>query len=119
MLKYSPKLRERSRTLRKKMTDSEQYLWRYLRRKHLLNIQFYRQKPIGQYIVDFYAPSVKLVIEVDGSQHYESMAERYDKKRTQFLEKQGLKVLRFTNLEVLQCIESVLEVIMEVIENPP
>ena len=68
-LTYHPKLRSNSRKLRTNMTDSERCLWYHLRHKRLLNVQFYRQKPIGAYIVDFYAPAVKLVIEIDGSQH--------------------------------------------------
>jgi very-short-patch-repair endonuclease len=111
------KLRENARFLRKNMTASEEYLWCNLRRKQLMNVQFYRQKPIGPYVVDFYAHAPKLVIEVDGSQHFEKSKEIYDEKRTRFLEKQGLKVLRFNNLEVLQEIDSVVEVILKTMEK--
>ncbi len=68
---HSKILKGRARKLRKNMTDSEIVLWSRLRRKQLLDIQFYRQRPIGSYIVDFYAPKIKLVIEVDGSRHFE------------------------------------------------
>lgn len=71
MLEYSRNLKEPSRELRKEMTEAEQKLWGHLRRKQILDIQFYRQKPLGPYIVDFYAPAAKLVVEVDGSQHHE------------------------------------------------
>jgi len=67
VLKYSANLKDKSRQLRKNLTDSEKALWARLRSKQVLGIQFYRQKPIGEYIVDFFAPRAKLVVEVDGS----------------------------------------------------
>jgi very-short-patch-repair endonuclease len=69
----------RAREFRKNMTEAEQALWFRLRRKQLLDVQFYRQRPIGNHVVDFYAPSAKLVIEVDGSQHLEKdhLAQRH------------------------------------------
>ncbi|OGQ65378.1 MAG: hypothetical protein A3F89_07175, partial [Deltaproteobacteria bacterium RIFCSPLOWO2_12_FULL_50_11] len=71
MLLYRRDLKQRARHLRNHMTESERLLWSRLRKKQILGVQFYRQKPMGDYIVDFYAPKVKLVIEVDGSQHLE------------------------------------------------
>ena len=76
------------------MTDSERALWERLRRKQVLAVQFYRQKPIGNYIVDFYAPKAKIVVEVDGSQHMESEQAARDLQRDAFLASQGLRVLR-------------------------
>jgi very-short-patch-repair endonuclease len=70
VLKYDPRLKGAARSLRSDPTDSEQRLWSRLRRKHILGVQFYRQKPIGRYVVDFYAPAVGLVVEVDGGQHF-------------------------------------------------
>ncbi len=70
MLNYRPHLKPFARTLRTNMTDAEQKLWYHLRRKQIQGVQFYRQRPIDKYIVDFCAPSVKLIIEVDGSQHF-------------------------------------------------
>lgn len=79
------------------------------------NVQFYRQKPLGLYIVDFYSPTLKLVIEIDGSQHYEGSGIEKDSKRDEYLIKTlKLKVLRFTNLEVLKNIEGV---ILKILEN--
>jgi len=101
MLPYNKQLKESARTLRKEMTDAEQTLWFHLRRKQILNIQFYRQKPIGPYIADFYAPAVKLVIEADGSQHFDETNREYDAVRDAFLEKNGLLVLRFDNRQIL------------------
>jgi very-short-patch-repair endonuclease len=111
MLKYNPRLKNKARNLRKNMTDSERILWSRLRGKQLMGIQFYRQKPIGDYIVDFYAPKAKLVIEVDGSQHKESRHLEKDKHRDDFLSDAGLKVLRFNSNEVLKNIDEVLEVV--------
>jgi very-short-patch-repair endonuclease len=68
MLNYNANLKDKTRQLRKNLTESEKALWSRLRNKQLLGIQFYRQKPIGEHIVDFFAPRAKLVIEVDGSQ---------------------------------------------------
>jgi very-short-patch-repair endonuclease len=122
MLHYNPKLKNAARVLRTHLTDSEQMLWSRLRRKQLLGVQFYRQKPLGHYVVDFYAPSVGLVVEVDGSQHFEAEQEAYDLQRTADLQSQGLRVLRFTNLEVLQETEAVVETIYEAVlkaRNPP
>jgi very-short-patch-repair endonuclease len=106
----------RARELRKNMTEAEQALWFKLRRKQLLDVQFYRQRPIGNYVVDFYAPSAKLVIEVDGSQHLEKDHLVLDEQRDKFLESQGLQVLRFDNLQVLQTLDLVIEQIFRVLE---
>ncbi len=125
-LPYVPMLRERSRELRNTMTKSEQYLWQRLRKKQILDIQFYRQKPIGGYMADFYAPAIQLVIELDGSGHFEENKMAYDKIRTDFLESLSLSVLRFTNTEVLTSTRSVLDCIyqhvrkaLELKKNPP
>ena len=80
-----------------------------LRRKQVLDVQFYRQKPIGDYIADFYAPKANLVVEVDGSQHLEPAQIDHDRRRTAFLESQGLCVLRFDNRQVLQELDGVME----------
>ena len=101
MIKYNRKLKEKARRLRIQMTDSERALWGELRRKQVHSVQFYRQKPIGNYIVDFYAPKAKMVVEVDGSQHMESEQAARDLQRDAFLASQGLRVLRFDDLQVL------------------
>ena len=111
MLHYSTHLKSFARELRKKQTDSESLLWSHLRGKQLLGVQFYRQKPIGQYIVDFFAPSVKLIIEVDGSQHLEDNHFSKDKNRDEFLAELGLSVLRFNSRGVLTETDAVLEII--------
>ena len=92
MIEYNRKLKEQARRLRTQMTDSERALWERLRRKQVQAVQFYRQKPIGNYIVDFYAPKAKMVVEVDGSQHMESEQAARDLQRDAFLASQGLRV---------------------------
>ena len=104
------------------MTDAEQALWHRLRRKQIQGLQFYRQKPLLNFIVDFYCPSAKLVIEIDGSQHAEMKHELKDKRRDELLTRLGLFVLRFDNRQVLLETDSVLAVINAVVEerkNPP
>jgi len=89
-----------------------------LKNKQLNGYQFHRQKIIGDYIVDFFCPKLKLVIEVDGGQHYSGQLEAADKIRDEFLKNHGLKVMRFTNLDVLQNLEGVVERILEDLEIP-
>lgn len=117
MLDYNKKLKTNSRSLRNNSTDAEILLWSRLRRKQILNVQFYRQKTIGNYIADFYAPQANLVIEVDGGQHFEKNHAEKDKRRDSFMEEQGLKVLRFDNLQVLQSINEVADVIFRVVDS--
>lgn len=125
MLKYNPKLKGSARQLRQNLTDSEQALWRRLRGKQLAEVQFYRQKAIGDYIVDFYAPKAKLVIEIDGSQHFEAVHAEKDKKRDEYLSSLGLLVLRFDSRQALKETEAVLETVYQAIRdrisqiNPP
>jgi very-short-patch-repair endonuclease len=117
MLKYNPQLRTRARKLRSNLTDAEQTLWSRLRRKQTLGIQFYRQRPIGNYIVDLYAPPVRLVVEVDGAQHLETAQARYDKLRSEHMAKVGLIVLRFDDRQVLLQLESVMEEIYRAVDE--
>jgi haloalkane dehalogenase len=122
MLRYNPNLKTLARNLRVNLTDSEQRLWSRVRRKQILGVPFYRQKPLGNYIADFYAPKVNLVIEIDGSQHLEPTQVAHDQQRTAYLERQGLRVLRFATLEVLQELEAVTETIYRAVQdtiNPP
>ena len=95
-----------AKEMRKNQTDEEKKLWY----NHLKNItpKFHRQKIIGNYIVDFYCPKLKIVIEIDGIQHYEEDNAKYDLKRTEFLENLGLTVIRFDNSEIKRDYYSVL-----------
>mgnify|MGYP003428853656 FL=1 len=109
MLAYAGKTKPIARSLRLRMTDAEHRLWFRLRRKQLHGVQFYRQKPLGAYVVDFYAPAVGLVVEVDGGQHFEEAAMLADARRTDVLRGMGLQVLRFDNRQVLLETEAVVE----------
>ena len=109
MLKCNKKLKEFSRILRKNMTDAERKLWYRVRMKQIKGFPFYRQRPIGDYIVDFYCPKAKLVIELDGGQHYLKAGKKKDTIRDNYLSELGLKVLRFSDVDVLKDIDSVLE----------
>jgi very-short-patch-repair endonuclease len=112
VLPYNAKLLGRSRDLRKHMTDAEIILWSKLRMKQMNGFQFFRQKPIGGYIADFFCMKAKLVIEVDGGQHYLKKTMGYDRTRDQKLQDLGLTILRFTNVDIKENIDGVIEVIL-------
>jgi very-short-patch-repair endonuclease len=101
--------------LRNNSTDTEKYLWKYLRGKQLEGFKFRRQHPFGRYIVDFINLERKIIIEVDGGQHLEN---KKDKLRDKWLKEQGYEVLRFLDNEVLTNIKSVLEVIRGKLLSP-
>jgi len=114
-LPYNRQLVEKAKELRKNMTPAEKRLWYgYLRTFKFLVL---RQRPIDSFIVDFFCAQLRLVIEVDGESHFTDEGKDYDWERTQILEGYGLKVLRFTNNEVLQDWEGVCRRIEE--EIPP
>ena len=98
-----------SQKLRKEMTKEERHLWYDFLKTY--PVQFKRQTPIGDYIVDFYCFQAKLVVELDGSQHCTPEALEYDRRRTRFLESQGLYVLRISNLDVMREFRGVCEMI--------
>ena len=97
---YDKKLKSRADELRKNMTQQEWNLWYFYLRNHRL--KWYRQRIIDRFIVDFYCHAAKLVIEIDGKQHYTEQGISYDTERTQVLQRYGLKVLRYTNQQ-LEC----------------
>ncbi|NUO10122.1 MAG: endonuclease domain-containing protein, partial [Candidatus Brocadia sp.] len=112
---YNSKLKTLSRELRKKGTLSEVLLWNILKGKRIKGYQFMRQKPIGDYIVDFFCNKLKLVIEIDGISHNEKSAS--DQIRQQKLESLGLSVLRFYEWDVKKDIHAVVQVIENWIEE--
>ncbi|WP_312307618.1 endonuclease domain-containing protein [Acinetobacter variabilis] len=116
MKPYNKNLKPVSRDLRNNMTGAEKLLWSKLRGKQILGLQFYRQKPILNYIVDFYCPAANLVIECDGSQHFTDDGLEADRIRDEVLAQLGLKVLRFDNRQVLQEAENIIELIRENIQ---
>ena len=119
MLPRNKRLKHVARSLRKNQTEAENRLWQYIRRKQIENRQFYRQTVIGNYIVDFYCPACRLVLEIDGSQHYTEEGLEKDKVRDSYLINLGLKVLRISAHDVMINIEGVVEVICMHTINPP
>jgi len=115
LLQYNKNLKRSARSLRHNATDCERMLWRGLRGKQLAGLQFYRQKPIANFIVDFYCPAAKLVIEVDGGQHFLASELERDRNRDRHLEAAGLRVLRISNLDVTQNASAVFEMIHNVL----
>ncbi len=107
--KYNKKLVPFAKNLRKEMTKEERHLWYDYLRTH--PIRFVRQKVLGKYIADFYSAQAKLVIELDGSQHYEEQMAKEDAERTAFLEEYGLTVLRIPNHEINKNFRGVCEFI--------
>lgn len=117
MQPYNKYLKLPSRDLRNNMTDAEHWLWQRLRRKQILGLQFYRQKPILNFIVDFYCSSANLVIECDGGQHYTEDGRLADQIRDQALSELGLVVLRFSNRQILTETDAVVEMIIYFIKS--
>jgi very-short-patch-repair endonuclease len=109
-------IKARARELRKQATPAEKVLWEQLRNRRLKGIKFRRQHPLGTYIVDFFCPAHRLVVEIDGELH--SYQEEHDQARTQELEDYGYKVYRFWNYEVEQHLDSVLDTIVEKCDLP-
>ena len=101
-------LRERRRDLRNNATESEQLLWSYLKSSQLAGFKFVRQYSVGPYILDFYCPSLRLGIELDGSSHFAEEAKIYDENRSKYLKSVNIRVIRFWNGEVLKNVDKVL-----------
>ena len=112
-------LKERRRTLRKNQTPAEKKLWNHLRKKQFLNLKFFRQYSIDYYIADFYCPKIKLVIELDGSQHLTENSKDYDKVRSEIFESLGINVIRFRNSDVMENIDRVLDEMEKFIQTHP
>ncbi len=97
------------------MTKEERHLWHDFLKTY--DVQFNRQKVIGNYIIDFYCDKAKLVIEINGSQHYEDNKIIYDKERTEYLNQLGLKILRFTNIDISKNFLGVCETIDMIVKE--
>ena len=110
-------LKPRRQELRNNPTQAEAFLWGYLKHSQLEDRKFRRQASIASYIVDFYCPSEKLVIELDGEVHFDEEAKKYDAERTKYLESLGLDVIRFENQEVIYNIDKVLKEISKHFKN--
>ena len=109
MMIHNGKLTSRAQQLRKNMTKEERKLWyEYL---HSYPYRFRRQVTCGRFILDFYCAAAKLAVELDGSQHYTSEGKQYDAERSEYLVSQGIKVLRFSNADVLRNLSGVCQTI--------
>ena len=115
IIPYNPKLKELARDLRKNSTLSEVLLWNQIKNKALLGYDFHRQKPIGDYIVDFFCDQLSLCVEIDGYSHNEKATE--DAIRQEYLEKLGLTVLRFSDEEVKTNLAGVVQAIENWIQD--
>ena len=115
---YDKALKEKARKLRNNSTPAEKRIWATLRTMPFFKRYYFtRQKPLGNFIVDFYCHRLKLVIEIDGDTHGTDTAKSYDQKRTHWLEGQGLQVIRFSNRDVLNGINGVMETLEGIIKK--
>jgi len=113
---------ERCKNLRKNQTDAERKLWRMLRNRQLDGLKFRRQYSVDKYILDFYCPAYKLGIEADGGQHYEPEGQMQDNQRRIELSHLEVKILRFSDTDILKSIDGVWETIHQELrkrKNPP
>jgi len=108
-----------ARRLRRNQTDAEKKLWYVLRNRSLANAKFKRQHPVDNYILDFYSPEHRLCSEADGGQHYTEDGKQSDETRSKVLANMGIRVLRFSDYDVLNNIEGVCEVIQHAIDETP
>jgi very-short-patch-repair endonuclease len=100
-------------------TEAEIILWSYLKNKRLSGKKFRRQHGIGDYIVDFYCPECRVIVELDGAPHFTEETAEYDRVRTKYFEGKGLRVIRFQNCEVRNDLRRVLEAISRALQQPP
>ncbi|MFA4853103.1 MAG: endonuclease domain-containing protein [Bacteroidales bacterium] len=105
----TPVIFERARELRKNMTNAEKHLWEKINKKQINGLHFRRQHPVSRFIADFYCHKAQLVIEVDGNIHLLGDVKERDEGRNYFMNELGLEVLRFTNEEILNNINEVVE----------
>ena len=105
------------RQLRKTMPKAEVLVWSRLRGKQLCGYKFHRQYSVGPYSIDFYCPAAKLAIELDGDSHFYPVEQRYDSQRQRYIESFGIRCLRFTNSEIYENLEGVLETIARVLRD--
>jgi len=108
-----------ARLLRKSVSSSELLLWQLLRNRNLMKLKFRRQHPLGPYVADFYCPAAKLVVEVDGKDHFTPQGQRHDAQRDRWMSRQGIRVLRFTGKQVEFETESVLQTIEAALSHSP
>jgi very-short-patch-repair endonuclease len=121
--KVTLRSRSRARTLRHSLTDAERIVWYGVRAQRLEGVGFRRQAPIGPYIVDFVSHAAKLVIEIDGGQHFEDAQEKRDARRDRYLASKGYRVLRFSNYDVMTnragVFETIADAVLVAAPSPP
>ena len=117
IIPYNPKLKLIARKLRNNSTKSEVLMWNYLKGKQIRECDFHRQKPIGNFIVDFYCSELLLAIEIDGESHYGN--EEKDLKRQKEIEKHGVRFLRFDESEIYYQLDNVIKTIGKWIDQHP
>ena len=117
MLYTRSKTLKRARDLRRNHTEAEKRLWGYVRDKRLQGHKFNRQVPVGPFIADFLCFEARLIIEIDGATHGEAHEVAYDERRTVFLNSQGYRVMRCTNLDVFENLTGVLDTILSALES--
>ena len=117
--KYTKTAQDNAKNLRNNLTDAEQILWQHIRKEQINGNKFRRQQPIGKYIADFVCQPKKLIIEIDGGQHNESININADQERTIYLNQAGYKVIRFWNNEIFNNINGVLEYLKETLDSLP
>ncbi|MEK6646637.1 MAG: endonuclease domain-containing protein [Candidatus Firestonebacteria bacterium] len=111
--------KKKRKVLRKNQTEAEKLLWSKLRNRQVEGYKFFRQYGIDKYIVDFYCPKLKLVIEIDGGQHYTEEGYAYDGEREQYMVSVGVKTMRFSNLDILKNVEGVFMQLESELPLPP
>ena len=109
--------KKKRRQLRQMMTSSEVRIWSRIRNKQLSGCKFRRQFSVGPYVLDFYCPELKLAIEIDGDTHAGKTAECYDHERQSFIESFGIRFLRFTNLQIHENLDGVLEYMGQAVQS--
>jgi very-short-patch-repair endonuclease len=117
MIHNRPVLKSRRKELRNNSTSAEKLLWSILQHSNLGGYKFRRQHSVGAYILDFYCPSEKLAIELDGASHFTDEAPEYDRRRTAYLNALNIKVLRFLNTDVYGNLNAVCEKILGVLKH--
>lgn len=113
------RFKQRRKELRRKQTRAEEHLWDQIRNKKMNGVKFFRQYGVGSYILDFYAPKMRLCIEVDGEYHGCMRQRQYDEDRTKELGAIQIRIIRFSNKEVLENVSAVLRQVAFYLRNPP
>ena len=108
----------RARTLRRQMTDAERKLWQFLKVRNFMDLKFRRQVPFSPFYIDFYCPERRSAIELDGSQHYTERGRVKDDKRDEYLLSKGIKVIRYSDRDVLVNTDAILEDLKNILTLP-